>query len=106
MSGSRFTSYALRLLLIAGLLAVAALALSQAYDAALAQSGDGYDLSWNTVDGGGHTVSSGGNYALGGTMGQPDAGALTGGRYTLVGGFWGTVMSGFRVYLPLTLRGY
>jgi hypothetical protein len=106
MSGSRFTSRALRPLLVAGLLALSALALTLARDAALAQSGNGYDLTWNTVDGGGRTVSGGGGYALGGTMGQPDAGALTGGRYTLVGGFWGTMMSGFRVYLPLTLRSY
>jgi hypothetical protein len=47
----------------------------------------GYDLSWFTVDGGGGS-SSGDPYALSGTIGQPDAGMLSGGSYTLAGGFW------------------
>ena len=55
---------------------------------ALAQGG-GYDLSWWTVDGGGTTSGTGGVYALAGTIGQPDAGTLSGGAYTLDGGFWG-----------------
>jgi hypothetical protein len=46
-----------------------------------------YDLSWFSIDGGGGT-SSGGAYSVSGTIGQPDAGALSGGNYTLVGGFW------------------
>jgi len=57
---------------------------------ALAQSDGSFDLSWNTVDGGGGT-SSGGSYELSGTIGQPDAGTLSGGSYTLLGGFWGGV---------------
>jgi len=68
----------------------------------------GYDLSWWTVDGGGRTFSTGGGYTLGGTVGQPDAGALTGGGYTIGGGFWvgGPVVieTAFQVYLPVTLR--
>jgi hypothetical protein len=52
----------------------------------LAQTGDGYDLSWWTVDGGGGS-SSGGPYTLSGTVGQPDAGVLSGGTYALAGGF-------------------
>ena len=36
---------------------------------ALAQSGGGYDLSWNTIAGGGGQ-SSGGNYGLDGVVGQ------------------------------------
>jgi len=51
-----------------------------------------FDLSWHTVDGGGHMVSTGGTFALGGTIGQPDAGpipiGMSGGTFTLVGGFW------------------
>jgi hypothetical protein len=47
-----------------------------------------YSISWSTVDGGGG-VSSGGVYALAGTIGQHDAGRLSGGAYTLQGGFWG-----------------
>jgi hypothetical protein len=71
---------------------------------AAAQSGDGYDLTWSTVDGGGHTFSTGGGYGLGGTVGQPDAGSLTGGGYALVGGFWGGAGIEYPVYLPLVLR--
>jgi len=69
----------------------------------------GYELSWWTVDGGGHTYSVGGGYELGGTIGQPDAGVLAGGGYTLGGGFWrggATSASYHRVYLPVVLRGY
>ena len=42
----------------------------------LAQTGGPYDLTWSTADGGGYTFSSGGNYTLGGTIGQPDAGTM------------------------------
>ena len=71
-----------------------------------AQSGGEYDLTWSTVDGGGYSFSLGGGYALGGTMGQPDAGALTGGTYTLGGGFWGggALAGGYEIFLPLVFR--
>ena len=52
---------------------------------ALAQTGDGYDLSWSTVGGGGEC--SGGGYTLTGIAGKPDAGGLSGGDYVLQGGF-------------------
>ena len=55
---------------------------------ALAQS---YGLDWFTIDGGGGT-STGGVYAVSGTIGQPDAGAASGGSYALAGGFWGAVI--------------
>ena len=55
-----------------------------------AQTGGGYELAWSTIDGGGAMNATGGAYTLGGTIGQPDAGAaMNGGGYTLVGGFWG-----------------
>jgi hypothetical protein len=41
-----------------------------------------------TIDGGGATRSTGGAFALGGTIGQPDAGRLTSLSFTLSGGFW------------------
>ena len=37
-----------------------------------------YAITWWTVDGGGGT-SSGGGYTLMGTIGQPEAGVMTGG---------------------------
>ncbi len=64
---------------------------------ALAQSGGGYDLRWNTIDGGGATFSTGGGYTLGGTAGQPDAGDHVGGAYTHSGGFWYAPTASFTV---------
>ncbi|MFN0150592.1 MAG: FlgD immunoglobulin-like domain containing protein [bacterium] len=55
---------------------------------ASAQTGGTYDLSWNTIDGGGATFSTGGTYSLGGTIGQYDVGTLIGGSYVLSAGFW------------------
>jgi hypothetical protein len=49
-----------------------------------------YSIDWFTVDGGGGT-STGGVYAVSGTIGQPDAGVMSGGNFTLVGGFWGII---------------
>lgn len=53
------------------------------------------DLSWHTVDGGGAcppTASIGGTFELSGTIGQHDASSfaqpMSGGTYTVVGGFW------------------
>lgn len=53
--------------------------------AARAQS---YDISWYKIAGGGGT-SSGSNFTLSGTIGQPDAGVMSGGTYAISGGFWG-----------------
>ncbi len=59
-----------------------------AVSAAISAPAQNYSIDWFTIDGGGGT-SSGGVYSLSGTIGQPDAGAtMTGGQYTLVGGFW------------------
>ena len=63
-----------------GLAALVALVVS-----ASAQS---YSIDWYTIDGGGGT-STGGVYSVSGTIGQPDAsGAITGGNYSMTGGFW------------------
>ena len=48
--------------------------------------GEQYEISWYTIDGGGGQ-SSGGDYVLTGTIGQPDA-AYSTGDYELIGGFW------------------
>ena len=52
----------------------------------LAQSTQ-YEITWSTIDGGG-AVSSGGQYLVRGTIGQPDAAYSEGGDYELLGGFW------------------
>jgi hypothetical protein len=46
-----------------------------------------YEINWYTVDGGGG-ASAGGGYTLTGTVGQPDAGTMSGGNFSLQGGFW------------------
>ena len=53
---------------------------------------DEFAIDWSTTDGGGGT-STGGVFTVNGTIGQPDASqqAMTGGNYSLVGGFWSLV---------------
>jgi len=55
---------------------------------ALAARAQSYSIDWFKVAGGGG-ASSGGTYQVSGTIGQQDAsGAMTGGNYSLTGGFW------------------
>src|SRR5438105_2452590 len=56
--------------------------------ASAAVQAQNYSIDWFTIDGGGGT-STGGVYSISGTIGQPDAGHMAGGNYTLDGGFWG-----------------
>src|SRR5882762_9495233 len=49
-----------------------------------------YSIDWWTVDGGGR-ASTGGVYQVSSTVGQPDAGVMSGGQFTLIGGFWAVV---------------
>jgi hypothetical protein len=50
-----------------------------------------YSIDWFKISGGGGT-STGGVYAASGTIGQPDAGgAMSGGNYSLTGGFWSLI---------------
>ncbi len=70
---------ATRFLIIAGLSAFPAAALAQPYA-----------VAWSTIDAGGITTPvSAGPYALAGTIGQHDAGLLTSGSLSCLGGFWG-----------------
>ncbi len=50
--------------------------------------GQTYEVTWYTVDGGGVMNASGGVYEVSGTIGQPDAGELSGATYAVKGGFW------------------
>ena len=47
-----------------------------------------YEMSRWTIDGGGAMSSLGGEFELSGTIGQADAGSMTGGDFALTGGFW------------------
>jgi len=85
--------------LVGALLIVFCLLIVVVYTAR-AQSGGGYDLTWNTIDGG-LTAATGAGYSLNGTIGQPEVGVeLTGGLYSLAGGFWSGVPV-YALHLPL-----
>ncbi len=57
----------------------------------LAVHAQNYSIGWYKIAGGGG-ASAGGTYQVTGTIGQPDAsGALTGGNYSLTGGFWSLI---------------
>ncbi len=47
-----------------------------------------FELSRYSIDGGGVMRSTGGEFELSGTIGQPDAGVMAGGDFNLTGGFW------------------
>ena len=50
-----------------------------------------YSVDWYKISGGGGT-SSNGTYQVSGTIGQPDAsGAMSGGNYSVIGGFWALI---------------
>ena len=50
-----------------------------------------YSIDWHKIAGGGG-ASTGATYQVIGTIGQPDAGsAMTGGNYTVTGGFWSLI---------------
>ena len=49
---------------------------------------DDFEVSRSTIDGGGAMLSTGTDLELSGTIGQPDAGILSGGDFELNGGFW------------------
>jgi hypothetical protein len=57
---------------------------------AVAALADDFDISWYTIDGGGG-YSAGADFELEGTVGQTDAGTMSGGAFTLTGGFWAGV---------------
>ena len=46
-----------------------------------------YDISWYSIDGGGAS-SSAGDYTVIGSIGQPDAGQMSGEDYSVEGGFF------------------
>ena len=83
-------------------LAILLLALLFLISSALVTANATYELSWWTVDGGGGS-STGSGYKLSGTIGQFDAGFLSGQPYELEGGYWTGPVS---VYLPVVLNSF
>jgi hypothetical protein len=72
-----------------------------------------YSIPWYKLAGGGGS-STGGVYSVSGTIGQPDSGAMSGGNYSLTGGFWalyarqtpGAPELGIRITAPNTVMVY
>jgi hypothetical protein len=59
--------------------------------AAVSAQAQDYSVDWYKIAGGGGT-SSNSQYSISGTIGQPDAGgAMSGGNYSLTGGFWSLI---------------
>jgi len=59
--------------------------------ALLSGQAQNYSIDWHKIAGGGGT-GTGGTYQVSGTIGQHDAsGSLSGGQYSLTGGFWSLV---------------
>ncbi|MBN1259696.1 MAG: hypothetical protein JXB35_03360 [Anaerolineae bacterium] len=71
-----------------------------------AQTGGAFTLPWFNIGAG--SISSGGDYTLAGATGQADAGNLSGGDFTLGGGYWnggGAEEPGPKtIFLPLLIR--
>ncbi len=62
-----------------------------AYAVAFRAPAQSYSINWYKISGGGGTSTSA-TYQVSGTIGQPDAGgAMTGGSYSLTGGFWSLI---------------
>ncbi len=58
---------------------------------AQAANAQNYSIDWYKIAGGGGT-STNGQYSVSGTIGQQDAGGpMTGGNYSLTGGFWALI---------------
>ncbi|MGO8764657.1 MAG: hypothetical protein ACLQSR_05915 [Limisphaerales bacterium] len=67
---------------------ISCLLISACFLSALAQS---FSINWYKISGGGGT-STGATYQVTGTIGQPDAsGAMSGGNYSVTGGFWSLI---------------
>lgn len=83
-----------------------AIVLLVAVSLVLAQTGE-FQLPWHRIASGGGTSSDGARYALSGTIGQPEAGALMeGSSFQLSGGYWGGAAPGatpYQLYLPVVV---
>jgi len=68
-----------------------------------AQSGEGFDLSWNVVGGGGGYSQTSG-YELSSTVGQTAVGESQGSGVEMHHGFWQTFIDTLFTRLPLTVK--
>jgi len=77
-------------------------ALLVAFLPVLAQTGGGFDISWNALFSGG--LSSGGAFTMNSAIGQPFAGKVSASPYDLCAGYLCGVKAEMRVYLPLAKK--
>jgi len=66
-----------------------------------------YRIDWWTIDGGGAISSTGGDFSLSGTIGQPENGASSAGNFKVSGGFWGVggdIPTIYKIILVLLFR--
>lgn len=67
-----------------------------------AQTGDGFDLTWHVISGGGTGPLSGDGFTIDSTLGQTIIGISSGGTNLLEHGFWFSMPSS--TYLPIILK--
>ena len=102
----RFVALALMALLVGPLLLIVPTLASKSSTPA---------IQWWTIDSGGGSSSGASagaresatsGYSLRGSIGQPDAGMLSGSSYWLIGGYWGveTGTIKFRLCLPVVMQ--
>ena len=92
-------------LLIITILAVT-LAVALTGSTASAQTGDGYDLSWNVIGGGGTGPQTGDGFSLRSTAGQVIIGPAGGSSPDLCAGYWCRAIAYFDVLLPAVLKNH
>jgi hypothetical protein len=71
---------------------------------ASAQTGDGFDLSWNVLGAGGGKSSLGNAYELTGTLGQTAVSASSGSNNVQSHGFWQDMIGVIHSMLPFTVK--
>jgi hypothetical protein len=85
---------------------VVAIAVALTGSTASAQTGDGYDLSWNVSAGGGAGPQTGDGYSLRSTVSQAAIGPTSAPTTELCAGYWCGVAAYFDVLLPAVLKNY
>jgi uncharacterized repeat protein (TIGR01451 family) len=80
-----------------GILAFVVLALAASVQA------QPYEIRWHSIDGGGTSRAAGGALAVGGTIGQPDAGFAVASPYGIGSGFWAATLSATGAELQLSV---
>jgi len=68
---------------------------------ALSARAQPYEVRWFSVDGGGTARAAGGAFAVGGTVGQPDAGSTLASPYGIGSGFWAATLAATGAELQL-----